>query len=233
MKKLFLIATCFLSIVIIDAQSLEEIVGKYTIANKLDKIADIKTLKITAIISMKGKEMPVVMWMKNPNKIKTVTSMKKSEIVQVFDGEKGYVINSVIGSGKPAEMTAEQIEEIQRSNYLCNSLKNFLDNGRLTLIGEDNIDGRLVYKIKAVIERGIDLNMFIDKESYLIIKNTVITYRGGIPMAINFYPLDYTETNGVLLPMKTIRSSVGMESIMIFTNVEVDVPIDDSVFKIK
>jgi outer membrane lipoprotein-sorting protein len=216
-----------------NAQSLEEIVNKYTIANKLDNISNIKTLKITAKISMKGMEMSMEMWMKNPNKIKAVTTMKKSETVQVFDGEKGYMINPVMGSGEPVEMTAEQIIEFQRSNYLYNSVKNFLDNGQLTLIGEDNVNGKPVYKIKAVLERGIDLNMFIDKDSYLIIKNTAVTYKGGIPMTINFYPSDYTESNGLLLPMKTTKSSFGMESVMTITKVEVDVPIDDNVFKIK
>ena len=201
MKKFFLITTYFLSVVILNAQSLEEIVDKYTIANKLDNISNIKTLKITSKISMRGMEMSMEMWMKNLNKIKTVTNMKGSEIVQVFDDEKGYIINSVRGSSKQVEMTTEQIEEIERSNYLRNSLKNFLDNGQLTLIGEENVNGKPVYKIKAVLEKGIDLNMFIDKDSYLIIKNTAVTYQGGIPMTINFYPSDYTETNGVLLDL--------------------------------
>ena len=233
MKKLFLVIIYSISVVIIDAQSLEEIVGKYTIANKLDKITDIKTLKITAIISMKGKEMPEVIWMKSPNKIKTVTNMKKSNIILVYDGEKGYMINPIMNSSEPLEMTSEQIIEIQRGNFLQNSLKNYLDNGQLTLVGEDNVNGKPVYKIKAVIERGIDLNMFIDKDSYLIIKKTAVTYKGGIPSAINFYPSDYTEFDGLLLPLKTVQTSFGMESVITITNVEVDVPIDDNEFKIK
>ncbi|MCX6328625.1 MAG: hypothetical protein NTZ85_03785 [Bacteroidia bacterium] len=233
MKKFILITIYFLSAIVMNAQSLEEIVNKYTIANKLDKISNIKTLKITAKISMKGTEMPMEMWMKNPDKFRTVTSMKGSEMIQVFDGEKGYMINSALGSNEPKEMTPEQIKEFQRGNYLINTVKNFLDDGQLTLIGEDNVLGKPVYKIKAVLEKGFDSNMFIDKDSYLIIRNTIVTYKGGIPTSINYYPSDYTEFDGVLLPMKTIRSIGRMESVMTFTNVEVDVPIDDNVFKIK
>ena len=74
MKKLFLFTTCLLAAVMINAQTLDEIVKKYTEVNKLDKMSNFKTLKITASMSMMGQEMPLEMWMKNPNKIRTVTN---------------------------------------------------------------------------------------------------------------------------------------------------------------
>ena len=60
--------------VIINAQTLDEIVKKYSEANKLDKVSGLKPLKITAKMSVMGMDMPMEMWMKNPNKIKTVTT---------------------------------------------------------------------------------------------------------------------------------------------------------------
>ncbi len=38
MKKLFLMLTCLLAVAVVSAQSLEEIVKKYSVANKLDKV---------------------------------------------------------------------------------------------------------------------------------------------------------------------------------------------------
>jgi hypothetical protein len=43
----------------------------------------------------------------------------------------------------------------------------------------------------------------------------------------------YTETNGVVLPMKTSVSVMGMDMVTTFSKVEVDIPIEDSVFKLK
>ena len=40
----------------------------------------------------------MTMWMKNPNKIKTVTSINGQEMIQVFDGVKGYTVNPMTGS---------------------------------------------------------------------------------------------------------------------------------------
>src|SRR4030042_6291196 len=105
MKKLFFITSCLLAAAAINAQSLDEIVKKYAVANKLDQVSGKQTIKITASLSMMGMEMPMEMWMKKPNKIKSVTNFNGQEIVQVFDGEKGYMINPMAGSNVPVEMT--------------------------------------------------------------------------------------------------------------------------------
>jgi len=48
MKKLIFVMAGLIMMSVISAQSLDEIVKKYTEANKLDKVANLKTIKITA-----------------------------------------------------------------------------------------------------------------------------------------------------------------------------------------
>jgi len=233
MKKSFLTVLFLLGALILNAQSLEDIITKYSVANKLDKIADFKTIKITAKTSMMGMDMPMEMWMKSPNKIKTVTSFSGQEMVQVFDGEKGYMINPMAGSNTPVEMTSDQVNSILRNNMFQNYMANYLKNGQLALAGEDNVNGKPAHKIKADIGGGNTAMIYIDKSSYLIIKTVADVNQGGMAISVEAYPSDYTETSGLLLPMKTTTSASGMEIITTFTKVEVDVPIEDSVFKIK
>jgi outer membrane lipoprotein-sorting protein len=233
MKKLLLTVSFLLAIGIINAQSLEDIINKYTVANKLDKIGNFKTLRITAKTSMMGMDMPMVIWMKNPNKIKSVTSINGQDIVQVFDGEKGYMINPMAGSNDPVEMTADQIKDVTRSNMFNNYMSQYFKDGRLSLNGEDNVNGKPVFKVKAALEGGNSATMFIDKSTYLLLKTVADVNQGGMAVTIESFPSDYTETNGILLPMKTTTSASGMEIVTTFTNVEVDIPMEDSVFKIK
>jgi outer membrane lipoprotein-sorting protein len=233
MKKLLLTVSFLLAIVLVNAQSLEDIISKYTVANKLDKISDFKTLKITAKTSMMGMDMPMEIWMKNPNKIKSVTSVNGQDIVQVFDGEKGYMVNPMAGSSDPVEMTAEQIKDVAKSNMFNNYMVRYLKDGKLTLAGEENVNGKPAFKIQAALDGGNSATMFIDKSTYLLIKTTAKVNQGGMDMAIESYPSDYTETNGIILPMKTTTSASGMEIVTTFTKVEVDTPMEDSVFKIK
>jgi outer membrane lipoprotein-sorting protein len=233
MKKLLLSLTFIVAVASINAQSLEDIINKYTIANKLDKISGFKTIKISAKSSIMGMDMPVELWMKNPDKIKSVTSFNGQEIVQVFDGEKGYMINPMAGSMQPVEMTGEQIKEVARNNIFQNYLEQYLKEGKLTLQGEENVNGKPAYKIKAEINGTSSATMFIDKATYLLTKTIANVNQGGMTVSVESIPSDYTEVSGIYLPMKTTTTANGMEIVTTFNKVEVDVPIDDSVFKIK
>lgn len=228
MKKLIFILTGLIIMSVISAQSLDEIVKKYTVANKLDRVTSLKTIKITGNMSMMGMEMPMTMWMKNPNKIKTVTSINGQDMIQVYDGVKGYTVNPMTGSTTAVEMTAEEIKQTIRTNMFQNYMATYLRNGQLALAGNENVNDKPTYKLKATIEGGTVLDLFIDKTTYLMVK--ISTSTSG--MNFDSFPTDYTETNGFLLPMKTTTTAQGMEFVMKFTKVEVDTPMDDSIFKI-
>ena len=232
MKRLIFILTGLFIVSFLSAQSLEDIVNKYTVANKLDKISGFKTLKITGKMSMMGMDMPMELWMKNPNKIKSVTNVQGQDIIQVYDGEKGYMVNPMTGSTTPVEMTPDQVQQALRNNMFRNEILEYLKNGKLVLEGEENVNGNPAYRLKASIEEGATSTVFIDKNTFLVAKTIVSTNQGGMPVTIESYPSDYTETSGVLLPMKTTSSTSGMEFVVTFTKVEVDIPMDDSVFKL-
>jgi outer membrane lipoprotein-sorting protein len=233
MKKSTLVIAALFLTVAVNSQTLEEIVKKYSAANKQDKVAALSTIKITAAMSMMGMDMPMEMWMKNPNKIKTVTTFNGQEIISVFDGVKGYQINPMAGSSEPIEMTPEQVKQTQSSNVFQNYMENYLKNGQLSLEGEENVNDKPAFKIKANLDAGNIIYMFIDKDSYLIVKTSANVNQGGMTVTVDSYMTDYTDNNGVFLPMKTTTSASGMEFTIIFTKVEVNIPMDDSIFKIK
>ena len=229
MKKLVFIMAGLIMMSVISAQTLDEIVKKYTEANKLDNVANLKTIKITANLSVMGMEMPMVIWMKNPNKIKSVTTFNGQDMIQVFDGTKGYAVNPMTGSTDPVEMTPDQIKQTLRSSMFQNYMADYLKNGQLVLVGEENVNDKPAYKVKATVEGGTEIDMFIDKASYFLVKTT--TTASG--MTMDSFPTDYTETSGVMIPMKTSTSAQGMDMLINFTKVEVDTPMEDSIFVVK
>jgi hypothetical protein len=233
MKKLVFVFAGLIAFSAINAQSLEEIVKRYSVATKQDKVGAMSTIKISGKMSMMGMELPMEMWMKNPNKIKTVTSMNGQEIVSAFDGVKGYQINPMAGSSEPIEMTEDQIKQTQNSNVFQNYMANYLKNGQLSLDGEENVNGKPAFRIKANLDGGNIVNMFIDKDSYLMVKTSATINQGGTTIIADSYMTNYTDNNGVFLPMKTTTSASGMEFVITFDKVEVNIPMDDSVFKIK
>jgi outer membrane lipoprotein-sorting protein len=233
MKKLFLITSLMLVIVIVNAQSLDEIVKKYTVANQLYKVSGLHTLKVTATMTAGGKKIPTEMWIKNPDKIKTVTDFNGQQVVQAFDGEKGYSINPIMGLTEPVEMSALDVTMLLRSNFFQNYIEDYLKKGCLSLEGDESVNGSPAHKIKATIDGGMVLYFFIDKTSGLLVKNSATMNAQGKEVTIDQFHSDFRETNGVFIPMKTTLLIGEMEIITTISKIEVDVPIDDSIFKLK
>ena len=228
MKKLIFIMAGLIIMSCISAQSLDEIVKKYTEASKLDNVVNVKTIKITASMSVMGMDLPMTLWMKNPNKMKSVTSINGQDMIQVFDGTKGYSVNPMTGSTDPVEMTPDQVKQTLRINMFQNYLAEALKKGQLSLEGEENVNDKPAFKIKYDAD-GIVSYLDIDKSSYYVVKTSTTT--NGV--VVDSYPTDYTETSGVVVPMKTSTSAQGMDMVMNYTKVEIDTPMEDSLFTVK
>jgi outer membrane lipoprotein-sorting protein len=234
MKKLVIILALLVPASFINAQSLEEIVKKYSAVMKTDQLANVKTIKITAKMSAMGMEMPMTMYMKNPNKIRSVINMNGQEMITVYDGEKGYMINPMTGSTAPVELTGEQLKRAQNNNVFQNDLLKYFKNGQLTLEGDENVNGKPAFKLKANVEGGNPIYMFVDKDTYMLVKSSTKVDQMGQIMDIDTFMSDYTDNQGVVMPKKMSYSSSGAEmGAMTFDNIEVNIPMEDSLFQIK
>lgn len=233
MKKLVFVLTGLIAVAVINAQSLNEIVKNYSSAMKSDKLASVTSIKITGKMSAMGMEMPMVMFMKNPNKIKVTYSFNGQDMVSVFDGEKGYMINPMMGSSKPVELSSDQLKQVQNNNAFRNELLNYFKNGQLTLEGQENVNDKPAFKLKADVG-GSPIYMFLDKGSYMLVKTTTTVDQMGTSMNVDSYMTDYIDIEGVVMPKKTTAMANGMEAAVItLDKIEVNIPMDDSFFKVK
>lgn len=233
MKKFLFLLIGLVVATVINAQSLDEIVKNHSAAVKQDKLAKISTIKISGKMSAMGMEMPMVMLMKNPNKIRVTYSFNGQEMVSVFDGEKGYMINPMMGSAEPVELTGEQLKQVQNNNAFQNQVVNYFNNGQITLEGTENVNNKPAFKLK-VSEGATPIYLFLDKDSYMLVKMTTVADQGGASMEVETYLSDYVDIDGVILPKKTTAMTNGMEAAVItFDNIEVNIPVEDSVFKVK
>ena len=233
MKKILTVVAGLMIVALLQAQTLEEIVKNYSAANKLDKVAQLSTIRISAKMSMMGMDMPMELWMKNPDKIKSQVSMNGQDVISVFDGTKGYTVNPMSGSAEPIEMTPDQIKQTQNSNMFKNQIANEFKEGKLTLLGEENVNDKPNFKLKADLGNGNSSLVYIDKSTYLISKTVADVNANGMSMTVETYPTDYKDFDGLIIPMKTTSSAQGMDFSVVFDKVEVNVPMEDSIFAIK
>jgi len=232
MRKLITLTLCLFCTIIITAQSLDEIVKNYSAAMKTSQLANIKTIKITGKMSSMGMEMPMTLIMKNPNKIKVVYSLNGQEIVSVYDGVKGYTKN--VGATAPVELTGDQLKQVQNNNVFQNELMTYYKSGKLALEGEEVVNGKPAYRIKATLDGGNTAYMAIDKSTYYLVKTSTKVSQMGQVMTVDSFMSDYADIQGVVMPKKTTASTEGMEMAVInFDKVEVNIPVEDSEFSIK
>jgi outer membrane lipoprotein-sorting protein len=233
MKKSILLLVAVLAFVAVHAQTAEEIVKKYTVANKLDKLSGISTVKITGKMSMMGMDVPVEIWMKSPDKLKTVVNLNGQMMVTAIDGTKGYTINPMAGSTEPTEIPVSQVQQSKNSLVFNNYIEDYLKKGKLTLEGSENVGDKPAYKLKIDMEGGTSMRVFIDKGSYLMVKSTINTSQNGMDVNADIIYSDFKDNNGVFLPMKQTTSTSGMDIAIVYNKVEVNIPMEDSIFKLK
>jgi hypothetical protein len=233
MKKILFVLAGLFIITAIDAQTLKEIVNSYSSAAKLDKLSNITSIKITGKMVAMGMEMPMVMLMKKPNKIKVTYSFNGQDMISVFDGQKGYIISPMMGSTDPVELTGSQLKEVQNNNVFTNEVIDYFKNGQLELNGQEIVNDKPAFKLKANGGKS-PVYLFIDKATYHLVKTSMTIDQMGNSMNVDTFLTEYVDIKGVVLAKKTTAMANGMEAgIITFDKIEVNVPMEESDFKLK
>jgi hypothetical protein len=68
----------------------------------------------------------------------------------------------------------------------------------------------------------------------MLVKTSATVEQMGQTMNVDSYMTEYTDIQGVVMPKKTTAMANGMEAAVIsFDNIEVNIPMEDAVFKLK
>jgi len=225
MKKSVFTLIFLASITIIQAQSLEEIVRRQSQALKEEAFDNIKTLKITGNLSQAGMTMGMTTFYKFPDMSRIALSFNGQEVIQLYDGNKAYLINPMAG-GAPQELSPDQAANMKNSSTFRSPLARYLKEGKLTLEGSENVNDKPAFKIKA-IDGGNTMYFFVDKSTWLPVKMTV--YQNGI--SIDTFQ-EWGDVDGIMLPRVSITKAGNIEIIIKIEKAEINIPLEDNLFKI-
>ena len=139
-----------------------------------------------------------------PDRSRTVAESKLGKLVQVLNGDKGWVKFGDLSR----ECVKEELDEMreQLNANLISHLVVLLDREyKLSPLGEEKIDDRPAIGLH-VEHRGFrDLNLYFDKENYLLLKvETRIKdpLRGGEEVAAETLYSDYRDVDGIMTARK-------------------------------
>ena len=137
---------------------------------------------------------------------------------------------------KDAEpMTGDDLKNAQEQADLDGPLMDYKKKGNtVELIGKEKIAGKDSYNLKITLKNGDVRNLYLNAVTLLGQKTSAKTMTRGTEVELESILGDYREVDGLKFPFSIEQHQVGGEGPgqkIIFKKIEVNVPVDDSIFK--
>jgi outer membrane lipoprotein-sorting protein len=217
------------------AQTADEIINKHFQARGgKDKIKAVQSERMTGKMVMgQGMEAPVIMELSRPNKLRMEFTIQGMTGVQAYDGKAGWSVMPFMGKTDPEAMSADEIKQTEDQADMDGPLMDYKEKGhQVELIGKEDVEGTPAYKLKVTKKNGDIVNIFIDAEQYMQIKEAgKVTVRGQeIESETTFG--DFKPVEGVIYPFSIESKAKGAPGGMAITvsKIEVNPTLDASRF---
>ncbi len=213
-----------LTAALINAQTVDQIVARNLAARGgVKRLAALQTQSMTGTLAFAPNPgEPFHVEMKRPGKLRQEIS---PTFIQVTDGLRGFTLKQ---GNAPEPMSAAQLRDLAGSADFEGPLFRYQDKGnKVELAGKEKLDGRNAYKLIITTKDGTRRTDFIDAKTYLESKWEGVV--GGQKMETWFR--DYRKVKGLAYSHTMDTTGPGFQQKLIFTKIEVNVPIPDSHFK--
>jgi hypothetical protein len=171
-----------------------------------------------------------------PNKSRTLikvdlSSLGAGQLVmdQRFDGMSGYVLDSLQGN---RDITGNQLDNM-RNGAFPHPFLTYKKLGATAQLGpKEKVGDREAYPVTLDFPSGSAVHQYIDAETYLpirvVLRINIPQLGGEIEQTTDF--LDYRPVDGVKVPFE-LRSTSSVQNFgIVFTHVEHNVPVDNTLF---
>lgn len=237
MKQLRIVTSIALIAIFSSAfsQDVDKILKDHFKASGQDKIVKLKSQVMTGktIIPSMGMEMPFVITIARPNKIRIESNFQGTKVIQTYNGEKGWMLAPMMGSNEPTELSGTELNLLKTQGDFDGPLWNYEEKGnKVELVGEEDVNGSPAYHLKITTKDGDVMHQYIDKGSYLITKATTKQVIGGAETEVENIMGDYKKIDGIAIP-HSIDSKMNGQSItkVVVESVNFNKDIDPAIFE--
>jgi hypothetical protein len=147
-------------------------------------------------------QLPFVMEMQRPRKVRFELQFKGQAAVQVFDGETGWKMRPYLNRRELEPYTADEMKAASMQAELDGPLVDFAAKGtRIELDSMEKVEGRDTYKLKLTMKNGQTIHLWIDSKTFLEVKIEGLSRRlDGIEHPVEVYYRDYRSVSGLQIP---------------------------------
>jgi hypothetical protein len=212
------------------AQSLEEIVARNVEARGgLEAWRAVQSLRLQGSMDVgQGMKVPFVMEMARPRRMRLEYAFDGQQVVETFDGTRGYRLRPFVGAGAPEALTDAELRETATQAELDGPLVDYVAKGhQIELQGQEKVEGRDAWRIEVRFTGGGVRWLLIDAQSGLELKAEAEKLVRGKTRRVETFFRDYRPVGGVLVPrrLETRLQGVPRTQALAIDSVTVNVPI--------
>jgi outer membrane lipoprotein-sorting protein len=237
MKKSKFILLIFLlmpALSFMQAQTVEEIISKHTLAmGGKDIIEKINTMSVESSTQVMGNDLPTITTIVNGKAYKNESDMNGQKIVQCYTEKGGWSMNPMNG-GAIETMPVNQYKAGKLQVQVGGPLFNYGAKGnKIELLGKEKVGNAEAYKLKVLTKDSVEISYFIDTASYYIIQTIQTSDMMGQEVKLITSLSDYRKTDiGYVMPFAMDMSFGDQFSLNIaIKKVEFNKTIDPSIFE--
>jgi outer membrane lipoprotein-sorting protein len=216
-------------------QTADELIAKNVAARGgLENLKAVQTMRLTGTMKAGDETLPSVVELKRPNKSRWDFSLDGQAAMQAFDGKTGWSWIPFAGQAEPQAMSPEEAKEAEQQADLDGPLVDYKAKGsKVELVGHDSNFRPDDWKLKVTLKTGEVRYVYLDARTYLQTVSVMTRNIDGVEVEVRSEVGDYRKVGALLLPHSfsaTTRDGGQTQSLK-FDKIELDVPIDDSRFK--
>lgn len=235
-KWTYIATTAVLFSLSLSAQTVDEIIAEHIAAQGgMTKLKALQSIRMTGDFERGGMQAGFTQVFKRPMKMRLDISVQGLTMTQAYDGEKGWQVVPFTGKKDPELMTGDDLKNAQEQADLDGPLMDYKNKGNtVELIGKEKVASKDSYHLKVTLKNGDARHLYLDAVTFLGQKTAVRTMTRGTKVELESVLGDYKEVDGLKFPFAIEQHQVGGEGPgqkIIFKKIEVNVPVDDSIFK--
>jgi hypothetical protein len=218
------------------AQTAEELVAKNIQAHGgLEKIKAVNTIRMTGKIYLSGFYAEIGVEKKRDHLLRQTVTIQGMTQVQAYDGSAGWQIQPFGGRKDPEFMGEDDTRDLVDESDIDGPLVDYQAKGnKVEYLGHDTVDGDDVYQLKVTLKNGDIIYYYLDPDTYLEIKREKQRFIRGSVRESEEQLGSYKQVAGVYYPYSIevgAKNDPSQHAVITVEKIEVNVPIDDSQFK--
>lgn len=147
-------------------------------------------------------QLPFVMELKRPRKVRVELEFKGQTAIQVFDGTSGWKVRPFLNRNEVEPYTAEEMKSTATQAELDGYLVDYAAKGiKVEFVGMEKVENRNTHKLQLTLKSGQVIHEWIDAETFLETKIEGNPRRlDGKYHPVEVYLRDYRSVNGLAIP---------------------------------